>query len=333
MTSQTVLRAGRDQDADGLIALVAGCWAEYPGCVMDLDGEVPELRALASYYAGHGGALWVAEAGGQVAGMVATRPLGDGSWELCKMYVAAGCRGGGLAQQLAMAVEAHARAHGAETLKLWTDTRFDRAHRFYEKCSFARVGPLRALDDKSLSIEFAYAKPLNGVVVQRLDAAGAASAEARLAQILTHCVSAGASVSFLPPLERDAALAFWRRMSREVATGGRILLVAWVDGLLAGTVMLDLATPPNQPHRAEVQKLLVEPQARRRGVARALMRAAEAEAATAGRSLLTLDTREGDDAEALYRASGWQRAGRIPGFALNGCGKLDATIIFYKMVA
>ena len=75
MTLPPVLRAGRDDDADAFIALIGACWAEYPGCVMDVDGEVPELRALASYYAEQGGALWVAEAGGRVVGMVATRPL------------------------------------------------------------------------------------------------------------------------------------------------------------------------------------------------------------------------------------------------------------------
>ncbi len=329
---EPVLRPGRDADASGFIALVASCWSEYPGCLMDLDGEVPELRALASYYADVGGAVWAAEADGAVVGMVGTRPLADGAWELCKMYVAAGQRGHGIAHRLADTVETHARAHGAAALKLWTDTRFDRAHRFYEKRSFVRAGPLRALDDISRSIEFAYAKPLTGVVVERLDAAAAASAEPRLSEVLRSCVNAGASVSFLPPMEPATARAFWRLMSREVAAGSRILLAAWVDGVLAGTVTLDLATPPNQPHRAEVQKLLVTPEARRRGVAQALMRAAEAAAASAGRRLLTLDTREGDGGEALYRACSWQEAGRIPGFALNGAGSLDATVLFYKTI-
>jgi GNAT superfamily N-acetyltransferase len=332
VNSQPVLRAGQDDDADGFIALVAACWAEYPGCLMDLDGEVPELRALASYFADQGGALFVAEAGGRIVGMAATRPLADGDWEVCKMYVAATQRGGGLAHRLLDAVEDHARGQGAAGLKLWSDTRFDRAHRFYEKRSFVRSGPLRVLNDISNSIEFAYVKPLAGVRVLRLDAAGAASAEAQLTDILQRCVEAGASVSYLPPVDPGMLRAFWRRASAQVAEGARVLLGAWADGVLAGTVMLDLGTPPNQPHRAEVQKLLVLPEARRRGVARLLMQHAEEAARLAGRTLLTLDTRAGDAGEPLYRSMGWTEAGRIPGFALNADRTLCDTVLFWKLI-
>jgi GNAT superfamily N-acetyltransferase len=161
------LRPGRDADAAGFIELIAACWVEYPGCVMDLDGEVPELRALATYYAQQGGALWAAEANGVVVGVVGTRPLGAGAWEICKMYVARTQRGTGLAKALLDAAESHARNNGATTMKLWSDTRFVRAHRFYEKHSYVRSGPSRVLGDRSNSIEFAYAKPLAGVAVQR----------------------------------------------------------------------------------------------------------------------------------------------------------------------
>lgn len=161
MTPPPVLRAGRDADAADFIALIGACWAEYPGCVMDLDGEVPELRALASYYAGQGGALWAAEAGGLVVGMVAARPLADGAWELCKMYAYPDQRGTGLAQALAAAAEGHARAQGARRMELWSDTRFERAHRFYEKCGYVRHGEVRALHDLSQSLEYGYAKGLS----------------------------------------------------------------------------------------------------------------------------------------------------------------------------
>jgi ribosomal protein S18 acetylase RimI-like enzyme len=107
---------------------------------------------------------------------------------------------------------------------------------------------------------------------------------------------------------------------------------AWVDGVLVGTVTLDLAMPPNQPHRAEVAKLLVHPAARRRGVAQTLMAALETKAAQRGRRLLTLDTRADDAGEALYRRLGWQEAGRIPGFALNADGSASATVFFYKQI-
>ncbi len=328
-----VLRTGRDGDAAGFIRVVSDCWAEYPGCVTDIDGEAPELHALASYCAKRGGQVWAAEADGNVAGMVCTYPLSGGAWEIGKMYVARAYRGGGVAHDLVDAAEQFARSQGAVRMKLWSDTRFDRAHRFYEKRSYVRSGPIRVLGDKSNTIEFAYAKPLTGVVIERLDAAGAASAEVPLARILAACVNGGASVSFLPPLEMDRARAFWRGVAGGVARGEKILLAAWLDGAMAGTVQLDLATPPNQPHRGDLAKMLVHPEARRRGIARLMLDRAEAEAAAAGRSLLVLDTREGDLAEALYRSAGWTEAGRIPGYALNADRTTPhATVLFYKTV-
>lgn len=326
------LRPGQDADAAGLIALIDACWSEYPGCVMDLDGEVPELRALATYFAGQGGACWVAEADGAIVGVIGTRPLGEGVWEICKLYSAAARRGQGIAQALLAEAEAFARAHGATELCLWSDTRFTRAHRFYEKSSYIRRGPIRVLGDKSNSLEYAYAKPARGTAVWPLDAAGAESAERALASVLTQCVDAGASVSFLPPLAPETARGFWHRLSAEVAAGNRLLYAGWADGQLAGVVTVDLATPPNQPHRADLQKLLVAPAARRRGLARALLAAAEQGAHDAGRSLLVLDTRAGDAAEPLYRSAGWVEAGRIPDYALNPDGSLCATVFFYKKV-
>jgi GNAT superfamily N-acetyltransferase len=150
------LRAGRDEDAAGFIALIDACWAEYPGCVLDIDGEVPELRALATYFADAGGALFAAEADGVIVGMAATRPAADGAWELCKMYVALDQRGTGVAARLLATTLAHAMAHGAATMTLWTDTRFERAHRFYEKHGFVRQGAPRELGDKSHSVEYPY---------------------------------------------------------------------------------------------------------------------------------------------------------------------------------
>jgi ribosomal protein S18 acetylase RimI-like enzyme len=321
------IRAGRDADAAGFIALIGDCWAEYPGCVMNVDGEVPELRALASYFSGKGGALWAAEAAGEIVGVVGVAP-GAGFWEICKMYVARAHRGSGLANALLGRAEAHAREAGAARLELWSDTRFERAHAFYAGHGYVRAGAIRVLNDLSNSLEFHFAKPVNGVEV--LDAAAAASAERRLAEILVDCVDAGAAVSYLPPLAPDVAREFYRRAAADVAAGRKILLAGWVEGTLAGTLMLDVGTPPNQPHRAEVQKVLVHPDARRRGLARALMLRAEQAAMQAGRTLLTLDTRAGDHAEGLYRGLGWTEAGRIPGYALNADGTTHATVLFFK---
>ncbi|HJS87369.1 MAG TPA: GNAT family N-acetyltransferase [Acetobacteraceae bacterium] len=136
--------------------------------------------------------------------------------------------------------------------------------------------------------------------IEALDPAAIASAEARLAAILRACADADASVWFLPPLTEAAARGFWRRAAASVTAGDRVLLGAWADGTLAGTVTLDLATPPNQPHRAEIAALLVHPAFRRRGLAKALMAGAETEARRLGRRLLTLNTRAGGWMEELY---------------------------------
>lgn len=325
-----IIRPGRDSDADPIIALIGACWSQYPGVLLDVDGEMPELRALASYYADKGGALWVAEAGGTVVGMIATSPLDAGAWEICRVYVLPDHHGGGLGHRLLDTAEAHAIAAGAQRLVLWSDTRFDRAHRFYEKRSYVRSGPIRVLDDISHSLEFAYAKPVNGI--ERLDAAAAASAVPRLAQILVACVEEGAAVGFLPPLAPETARGFWQSVAKQVAAGSCVLLAGWVNGVLAGTVSLVLAQAQNQPHRAEVEKLLVHPASRRRGLARKLMQRVEQEAVRAQRCLLVLDTQAGAPAETLYRALGWNEVGRIPDFALTADGTFGDTVLFCKRV-
>ena len=161
------LRPGRDDDAAGFIGLIDDCWKEFPGCILDVDREAPELRALASFYAAKGGALWAAEAEGRLTGMVATAPLSsDQAWEIGRMYVAAAQRRTGLAHRLLSQAERHAAAQGAQRLVLWSDTRFKAAHRFYEKRGYVRSGPIRKLDDLSKSLEFHYAKPLGALAAE-----------------------------------------------------------------------------------------------------------------------------------------------------------------------
>ncbi len=329
-----MLREGRDSDALGFIALMDACWSEYPGCVFDVDGELPELRALATYFGTAGGALWAAERDGRVIGMAATRPMRqDEAWEVCKVYVAKEARGSGLAHALLDAAEGHARAAGAVRLVLWTDTRFEAAHRFYEKRGYVRQGSIRILDDLSNSLEFRYAKPLKGLVVEALDAAAAASAERRLSGLLVDCVADGASLTYLPPLSPAAALGFWKRVSSDVALGKAVLLAAWLEGELVGTVQLMLDGPENAPHRAEVAKLMVSPAARRRGVGRALIRRVEQTARGIGRRILVLDTRVGTAADVLYRAAGWTEACIIPGFELGPDRQPADVVFFWKAVA
>jgi ribosomal protein S18 acetylase RimI-like enzyme len=152
---------------------------------------------------------------------------------------------------------------------------------------------------------------------------------AGLADVLVDCVDGGASVSFMHPLAPDRAAAFWVDTLASAARRERIVLVAEDDAGVVGTVQVIVAAPENQPHRGDLAKLLVHRRARRRGVAEALVRAAEAAAVEAGKTLLVLDTANGA-AERLYERRGWQRVGVIPGYALGPTGGLLDTTLFYK---
>jgi ribosomal protein S18 acetylase RimI-like enzyme len=149
-----------------------------------------------------------------------------------------------------------------------------------------------------------------------------------LARLLTAVVDEGASVGFLPPLAVDEAEVYWGALP-EPATR---LLVAEEDGRIVGTVQLQLAERANGRHRAEVAKLLVVPARRRRGIGRALMDRMEEVAWGEGRTLLVLDTREGDASNALYRSLGYVEVGRIPAYARSADGRLDGTVIYYKLL-
>jgi len=150
-----------------------------------------------------------------------------------------------------------------------------------------------------------------------------------LADVLIDCVDGGASVSFMHPLPRDKALAFWQGVAEATARGERALMVAEDAGGIVGTVQLVLAQPENQPHRADLSKMLVHRRARCRGVGAALMLAAEQAARDCGKSLLVLDTASAE-AERLYARMGWQRCGVVPGFALLPHGGLCDTVFFYR---
>lgn len=151
-----------------------------------------------------------------------------------------------------------------------------------------------------------------------------------LADVLIDCVEGGASVSFMHPLPRSRALEFWRRIARGVTAGERALLVAEDAEGVCGTVQLVLDEPENQPHRADLAKMLVHRRARRRGLGAALLRAAETTARECGKSLLVLDTVTGGDAERLYEQLGWVRVGVIPRYALMPRGEPCDTTVFYR---
>jgi len=154
----------------------------------------------------------------------------------------------------------------------------------------------------------------------------------QLGALLHACVHAGASIGFVLPFSAEQSEAYWRdKILPRVRDGSVELLAARMEDRIVGSVQLDHDTPPNQPHRAEVRKLLVHPDSRRQGIAKALMAAIESRAAALGRSLLTLDTRTGDHAEPLYAALGYRIAGIIPGYCRDPFeSKLDPTTVMYK---
>ena len=164
-----------------------------------------------------------------------------------------------------------------------------------------------------------------------LDAGGAHAAIPELADLLIDAVEGGSSVGFLAGLDRETATRFWEGVVGAVERGTTLLFVARdEEGGLVGTAQLILIQAPNQPHRAEVAKVLVHRRARRRGIAQRLLAAVEDTAREHGRTLLTLDTCTGSPAEQLYRREGWQPAGIIPGFAFNTDGSICDTMYFWK---
>jgi GNAT superfamily N-acetyltransferase len=169
------------------------------------------------------------------------------------------------------------------------------------------------------------------VSVRVLDADEARARLGQLADVLLDCVEGGASVSFMLPMARETALGFWRKVADGVARGERTLLVAEDADGIVGTVQLITDMPENQPHRADVAKLLVHRRARGAGIGRRLMEAVEEAARGQGRRVLVLDTAS-DTAERLYERLGWQRVGVVPDYALLPDGALCQTVFYYKHV-
>ena len=165
--------------------------------------------------------------------------------------------------------------------------------------------------------------------IRRLHRLDAAHLE-QLADVLLDCVEGGASVSFMQPLNRERALVFWRRVAQDVEAGERALLVAEDAVGLCGTVQLIIGQPENQPHRADLAKMLVHRRARRKGLGAALMRAAETTARDCGKTLLVLDAVTDGDAARLYERLGWEYVGVIPGYALFPQGGRCSTTYYYR---
>ena len=175
---------------------------------------------------------------------------------------------------------------------------------------------------------------IDTITVRRIGMNEAVTCVDALADVLIDCVEGGASVSFMLPISRSTAVDFWRHVASSVARDERILLIAEdASGEIVGTVQLITALPENQPHRADVAKMLVSRKARRQGVAQRLMTAVDEEAKAAGKSVLVLDTVTGGDAERLYERAGWQRVGVVPNYALMPDGEFCATTYYYKQLS
>lgn len=171
------------------------------------------------------------------------------------------------------------------------------------------------------------------IEIRQLNAESARRERSQLAETLADCVAGGASVSFMAPFSVEDAYEWWGGVIDSVEAGKTLLFAAYADGLLSGTVQLGLDTPPNQPHRGDVKKLLVHRRARGQGLASRLMTALGEEAKGRGLSLLTLDTVTGSNAERLYEKLGFQKVGVIPDYALFPDGRPCATTIFFKALA
>jgi ribosomal protein S18 acetylase RimI-like enzyme len=170
------------------------------------------------------------------------------------------------------------------------------------------------------------------VEVRRLDSNQALAHLDGLAAVLQDCVAGGASVSYMEPFTHDDARRAFEGFAADVERGGRLLLAAFGDGEVVGTVQVINAWPPNQPHRADIAKLLVRRSARNRGIGQLLMERAEEEARGEGKTLLVLDTVTGDAAERLYERMGWNKLGVIPNYALYPDGRPCDTTVFWKSI-
>lgn len=278
----------------------------------------------------HGEGAWIAEID-DVAAAFAMATRGDRN--VFAMFVRPGYEGRGLGRALMAEAEAWLFAHGDDDIWLTTDRDpAIRAHGFYRRLGWRDDGVDAHGEVRYVKRAPARADADAALVVESIDLDAGMTHLDGLAALLVACVDDGASIGFHRPMAHAEAIAFWRASLAGVADGSRILYVARVGARLIGTASLALAALPNSRHRAEVQKLMVLPSWRGRGVGRVLMRTLEAAAREASRTLLVLDTREGDPSQTLYESMGWVEVGRIPDFARDERGRPETTVVYYRIL-
>lgn len=268
------------------------------------------------------------DAAGLPLGCGALRPLDDGVAELKRMYARPGSRGVGAA--VLAQLESAARELGYRAV--WLETRVvnERAVSFYERHGYRRIENFGRYAGNAAAVCFGKALGMTTTIVE-LDAAQAEAHLDELVDVLLDCVAGGASVGFMADMTPARARAFWENVVRQVGEGARHLFAALDEaGHVCGTVSLVIDMPDNQPHRADVSKMLVHRRARRQGIAERLLRALEVKARELGKTTLVLDTVTGSEASRVYERLGWQRAGDIPNYALMPDGPFCSTTYYFR---
>jgi GNAT superfamily N-acetyltransferase len=269
------------------------------------------------------------DADGHAIGCGALRPLQDGVAELKRMYAKTDGRGTGAA--VLAHLEAAARELGYRAVWLETRAVNTRAVAFYERHGYRRIENFGRYAGNAAALCFGKELGMTTRTIRELDGAEALARVGELAEVLRDCVEGGASVGFMLPLAEGRPEAFWRQVAAGVAEGKRHLFVAEDEtGRICGTLSLVVDMPDNQPHRADVSKMLVHRHARRQGIAERLLKALEAKARELGKTTLVLDTVTGSDASRVYERLGWQRFGVVPNYALMPDGALCSTTYFHR---
>jgi GNAT superfamily N-acetyltransferase len=312
-----------DADARALLG-------ELSDTLQAITGDSGRSSFSAADVRGAGSRFVVArDAAGRAVGCGALRPLQPGVAELKRMYAQPGSRGVGLA--VLAYLEAAARELGYR--EIWLETRAvnQRALAFYARHGYRRIENFGRYAGNAAAV--CLGKSWATTTIKELDAAQAEARLGELAEVLRDCVEGGASVGFMLPLAAGRPEAFWRRVAKAVAAGERHLFVAEDDaGRICGTLSLVVDMPDNQPHRADVSKMLVHRRARRQGIAERLLRALEAKAHELGRTTLVLDTVTGSEASRVYERLGWRKAGDVPSYALMPDGQPCSTTYYFRVL-